>query len=52
MNYRVGTANLIDKNMQIDLAAGMNQREGHASFFAQVGLSWRFDKNHRDVELK
>lgn len=52
MNFRAGTATLIDKNMQVDLAAGMNQREGHSSFFAQVGLSWRFDKHHRAVELK
>ncbi|MCP1995841.1 transporter [Flavobacterium sp. HSC-61S13] len=52
MNFRAGAATLIDKNMQIDFSAGMNLRESHSSFFAQVGLSWRFDKNHQSVELK
>ncbi|WP_430612327.1 transporter [Flavobacterium sp. JP2137] len=52
MNFRLGMATLLDKNTQIDLSGGMNQRESHGSFFAQLGLSWRFDKNHRAVELK
>lgn len=51
LNSRVGLTRLLHKNLQLDIAAGHNLREKHTSYFGQLGLSWRFDKNHIPVAL-
>lgn len=51
MNARLGITTLLHKNLQLDIAGGLNYREKHESFFGQLGISWRFDKNHIPVEL-
>lgn len=51
LNARLGITTLLHKNLQLDIAGGLNRREKHQSYFGQLGLSWRFDKNHIPVEL-
>ncbi len=51
INTRLGITTLLHKNLQLDIAGGHNYREKHQSYFGQLGLSWRFDKNHVPVEL-
>lgn len=51
MNWRLGAATLLHKNLQLDFSVGHAYGSFDPSFIGQLGLSWRFDKNHMPIEL-
>lgn len=49
---RIGAAYLIKENIQIDASFGGNFKDTPSILVGGVGLSWRFDKNHKPVLIR
>lgn len=50
-NIKTGIATLVHKNVQLDLSARLQRVSEEQAYGGQIGLSWRFDKQHIPVEL-
>ena len=48
----VGATHLLKNNIQLDASISKNIKDSPALLFGGFGLSWRFDKKHKDVALK
>jgi Putative MetA-pathway of phenol degradation len=50
--FTVGAAYLFKKNMQIDASISKNYKDTPAVEYGGIGLSWRFEKNYKEVRIK
>lgn len=50
--FRGGAAYLLKENIQVDASIGANIKDTPAILIGGIGLSWRFDKNYKDVILR
>lgn len=47
-----GATHLLKDNLQIDASFGKNIKDTPSLFYGGIGFSWRFDKKHKDIEIK
>ncbi|AWG25883.1 transporter [Flavobacterium kingsejongi] len=47
--FRGGAAYLIQENIQVDASISKNIKDTPSIFYGGIGISWRFDKNYKDV---
>jgi hypothetical protein len=48
---RAGAAYLLNKNTQIDASISSNFKDTPSILYGGVGISWRFDKNYKNIRL-
>lgn len=49
---RGGAAYLLKKNLQLDASVGFNFKDTPSIFNGAIGMSWRWDKKHKPIEVK
>ena len=49
---RGGATYLLNKSTQVDASISKNFKETPSVLYGGIGISWRFDKHHRNVRLK
>ena len=49
--FRGGAAFLIKQNIQVDASIGTNYKNTPSILNGGIGLSWRFDKNYKEVKI-
>ncbi len=52
MFVTTGIAYLFDKSMQVDASITTNIKDTPSLVFGGIGISWRFDKNYKEVRIK
>jgi Putative MetA-pathway of phenol degradation len=50
--FTVGATHLLKDNIQIDAFVSTNLKDTPALLFGGFGLSWRFDKKYKDIDLE
>jgi len=50
--FSLGGTYLLEKNMQIDASFSKNIKDTPSLFYGSLGFSWRFDKKHKDIQIK
>ncbi len=50
--FTVGATHLLKSNIQIDASLSKNIKNTPALIYGGIGLSWRFDKKYKDIEIK
>lgn len=50
--FAVGAAYLYSKDMQFDVSVSKNYKDTPALLYTSAGISWRFDKNYKEVKIK
>lgn len=50
--FRIGTAFLVNKDMQIDASIGKNIKSTPSLLTGGIGLSWRFSKNYKENKIE
>ena len=50
--FTVGATHLLKNNIQIDASISKNIKSTPSLLYGGIGFSWRFDKKHKDVQMK
>ncbi|WP_306352715.1 transporter [Flavobacterium sp. '19STA2R22 D10 B1'] len=50
--FRGGAAYLIKENIQIDASISKNIKDTPSILYGGIGISWRFDKNYKDIIIE
>ena len=50
--FRIGSAYLIQDNLQVDASISKNFKDTPDILYGGVGVSWRFDKKHQPVKME
>ena len=50
--FTVGATHLLKSNIQIDASISKNIKNTPALLYGGLGISWRFDKRYKDIEIK
>lgn len=50
--FKLGAAYLIQENIQIDASISKNIKNTPDILYGGIGISWRFDENHKDVLIE
>jgi hypothetical protein len=48
----LGATHLLKNNIQLDASINTNFKNTPSLLYGAVGFSWRFDKKHKDIEMK
>lgn len=48
----VGATHLLKDNLQLDINIAKNIKHTPSIFYGGIGFSWRFDKKHKDIQIK
>jgi hypothetical protein len=48
----MGATHLLKNNIQVDASISKNIKSTPSLLYGGIGLSWRFDKKHKDIEIK
>lgn len=48
----LGATHLLKDNIQIDASISKNIKDTPALMYGGIGFSWRFDKKHKDIQMK
>ncbi len=47
-----GATHLLKKNIQLDASISKNIKTSPSLVYGGIGMSWRFDKKHKDIQIK
>lgn len=50
--FTLGATHLLMDNLQVDASISKNIKTTPGLFYGGIGFSWRFDKKHKDIEIK
>ncbi len=50
--FTIGATHLLKNNLQIDASISKNIKNTPSLLFGGVGVSWRFDKKHKDIKME
>lgn len=50
--FTMGATHLLKNNIQVDASISKNIKSTPSLLYGGIGLSWRFDKKHKDIEIK
>ena len=50
--FTIGATHLLKNNIQVDASVSKNIKSTPSLLYGGIGFSWRFDKKHKDIEIK
>ncbi|AIG30551.1 transporter [Flavobacterium psychrophilum] len=50
--FTIGATHLLKNNIQIDASISKNIKSTPSLLYGGIGFSWRFDKKHKDIQMK
>ncbi|WP_395056270.1 transporter [Flavobacterium sp.] len=50
--FTIGATHLLKNNIQVDASISKNIKSTPSLLYGGIGFSWRFDKKHKDIQIK